>query len=368
VLPDGVRAEADDRLWMQVRSASDVNALRLYQWQFPDGRHAEEAALELQRLLSGATAAPSTRQEPASHLIRTIEAHDSAIRGVAITPDGARAVTASIDGTATLWEIVTGRPLAVLRGHTDSVTAVAIAPDGWRAITGSTDRTAKIWDLDGGRLLSTKIGHSWGVNGVAFSPDGTLAVTGGDDYEIKEWDVATGVLKRAIPKRSLWSRAGHGGTISAIAFAERGRWMITGAGDGTIKVWAMPYCDLVHTLKGHTEPVTAIAVSYDDSRLISASLDATVRTWSTGDWAHRVTFDTNAGRVWAVAALPNRWGVLAALSDGTVKILDASSAETTADLSGKSISRSVTASFAGHGCMVYGVAVSRDGRRAVSAD
>ena len=155
VLPDGVRAEADDQLWMQVRDASDVNALRLYQWKFPDGRHAEEAALELRRLLSGATAAPSARQAPASRLIRMIEAHEMAIRGVAITPDGARAVTASIDGTATLWEIVSGRPLAVLRGHTDNVTAVAIAPDGWRAITGSNDRTAKIWDLDGGRLLST---------------------------------------------------------------------------------------------------------------------------------------------------------------------------------------------------------------------
>jgi WD40 repeat protein len=365
VLPDAVRAEADDRLWMQVRDTRNIDALRLYQWKFPNGRHAEEVDLELRRLLSGETAAPATARGQASLLIRLIEAHESTIRSVALTPDGALAVTASDDGSAKLWETVSGRLVAALRGHTSSVMAVAVAPDGWRAITGSTDRTAKIWDLEGGRLQSTLVGHSWGVAGVAFSPDGALAVTGGDDYAIKVWDVASGALKRTVPKRSLWSRAGHGGTVPAITFAERGRWMITGSGDGTVKVWAMPYCEAVCTLKGHSDAVTALAVSPDDSRVISASLDNTVRTWSIGDWKSGAIFETNGGGVCALAAMPNLWGVVAACRDGTLKILDVAGAE----MIGQSVRKAVTtASFTEHACTIRAVALSLDGRRAVSGD
>lgn len=57
VLPDAMRAEADDRLWMQVRDSRNIDALRLYQWKFPNGRHAEEVDLELRRLLWYSSAA-----------------------------------------------------------------------------------------------------------------------------------------------------------------------------------------------------------------------------------------------------------------------------------------------------------------------
>ena len=40
------------------------------------------------------------------------------MNGVAVTPDGARAVSASFDKTLRVWDLATGESLASLEGHT----------------------------------------------------------------------------------------------------------------------------------------------------------------------------------------------------------------------------------------------------------
>jgi WD40 repeat protein len=68
------------------------------------------------------------------------------VREVAIAPDGSWLATASADGTARIWDPVTGTQRHTLTGHTDAVREVAIAPDGSWLATASADGTARIWD------------------------------------------------------------------------------------------------------------------------------------------------------------------------------------------------------------------------------
>jgi WD40 repeat protein len=61
--------------------------------------------------------------------------------------DGSRIVTAARDNTARIWDAVTGKEIAVLRGHDKGVRSAAFSPDGFRIVTASDDNTARIWDV-----------------------------------------------------------------------------------------------------------------------------------------------------------------------------------------------------------------------------
>jgi len=66
-------------------------------------------------------------------------------------------------------------------GHTGLVFSVAFSPDDSIIATGSTDGTAKIWDALTGRELLTLSSDGGGVTNVAFSPDGSRLATANRD-------------------------------------------------------------------------------------------------------------------------------------------------------------------------------------------
>ena len=50
--------------------------------------------------------------------------------------------------TARAWDLNTGQMLLVFKGHDADIRAVAITPDGKRLVTTSVDKTARVWDFD----------------------------------------------------------------------------------------------------------------------------------------------------------------------------------------------------------------------------
>ncbi len=72
--------------------------------------------------------------------------HDGWVRGVAFSLDGTKIATASIDGTARLWDAATGKPLGPPMEHGGRVTAVAFSPDGSRIAT-ATVGAARLWQV-----------------------------------------------------------------------------------------------------------------------------------------------------------------------------------------------------------------------------
>ena len=108
-----------------------------------------------------------------------------AILQISLSPDEAHAATASWDGTAKVWDVVTGEEIFTLEGHSGEVWAVTFSPDGTRLATASADGTAKIWDAVSGRQLLTLSGHTGVVTGLAFSPDGKRLATAAEDQTVR---------------------------------------------------------------------------------------------------------------------------------------------------------------------------------------
>jgi WD40 repeat protein len=49
----------------------------------------------------------------------------------------------------------TGRELRTLAGHSGYVYGVAVSPDGRRAVSASADKTLQVWDLETGGIVTT---------------------------------------------------------------------------------------------------------------------------------------------------------------------------------------------------------------------
>ncbi len=79
-------------------------------------------------------------------------------------------------------------PVKRLTGHTATVSTVKFSPNGKYLLSASLDGTAKLWDTASWTLLRTLTGHEGDVVPIAFSLDGKLIATGGGDKTIRIWN------------------------------------------------------------------------------------------------------------------------------------------------------------------------------------
>jgi WD40 repeat protein len=130
-------------------------------------------------------------------IIQTFVGPIANIWSMCFSADGAQ-VLAGSDTAARLWETATGTLVRTIGGHTDAVRSVALSPDGTKILTGSLDKTAKLWDKASGALLQTFKDVSF-ILAAAFVRDGTWVWTGSSGFPPKLWDVNTGTIVKTCP-------------------------------------------------------------------------------------------------------------------------------------------------------------------------
>jgi WD40 repeat protein len=247
-------------------------------------------------------------------------------QGLAYSPDGRMLATTSTvedqTGSATgaadvhLWDTETGAPLGTLRGHKDEIIALDFAPDGDKVVSASLDGTARIWDVAGqgsALVLDDRIPARAPpfVVAVAFSPDGNkVATSHSEGGHIRLWDASNGEPLTTLrdeegkPVQGNWSED----------FSPDGT-LFAAPSDDNLYVWEVGTGRVVEHL--NVPGLSQIAFTVDGRRLIGTSGDGVLRVWDTRTWKAEAAIEAGAGDI-QVSPIGNRAATVDA--DGTVRL------------------------------------------------
>ena len=219
--------------------------------------------------------------------IAVMRGHTNDLHSARFSPDNRFIVTASEDGTACVWETKTGKKIAELRGHTGPVYSVAFDSKGKFVVTASADGTVRMWEpsLEG---KAVELGSHVGPIKVAFDPKGRVVTTGSDGF-VRVWEATTGkkVTELRADKQSVFSSALSPNGEFIVTASRRGqledidprpRAVATPPPDTMARLWKANG-ELVGELTDHTMPVYSVAFSPDGNYIVTASKDNTARVW-----------------------------------------------------------------------------------------
>jgi RNA polymerase sigma factor (sigma-70 family) len=211
-------------------------------------------------------------------------------------------------GSRTMLSDLTTRAESDLEPGDSKVIALAFTQDGNTLVGGRSDGQIKVWGVHAQKagLKVTFAGHPGPVESMALSRDGAILVTtSGQNVGI--WPLRDGEGTTVIRFVDVVATAPH-----PIAIAPNGKYYAVctcreqnGAlVDGAVSLVDIGFGGKGQTLKGHTQPIVALAFSPDGDTLASGGWDKTVRLWNTKT-GKLIDILTCPDEVWAVSFSPD---------------------------------------------------------------
>ena len=152
----------------------------------------------------------------------------------------------------------------ILAGHEEAVAGAAFLADG-RLVSADAAGVIRVWDPDAGTEIK-----SWQA--------GPRAVAGLAVHPVRPWIATASETGIDVSDADTGRAVGHVPGSAWVAFSPDGTQLAAGSPGGAA-LWETTGWARVHELSGHGRGTLSGAYSPDGSRLVTSSLDRTVRTW-----------------------------------------------------------------------------------------
>lgn len=148
-------------------------------------------------------------------------------------------------------------------------------------ISGSVDGFIEVWNFTTGKIrkdLKYQATDNFmmmenAVLSMTFSRDSEMLATGSQEGQIKVWRILTGQCLRRFDKA-------HTKGVTALQFSRDNSQVLSASFDYTIRLHGLKSGKMLKEFKGHTSFVNECAFTVDGHSIISGSSDGTVKVWS----------------------------------------------------------------------------------------
>ena len=249
--------------------------------------------------------------------------------------DGRQLVSASVDGTARLWDVNSGQNTQTLAYHENKVYDAAVNEAGTQAVTVSSDKKIAVWDLRnssqpmivngddtresitccdfsndqksvitatfGGRVVIldletqevrvdydimclqpdlTEDNMCYGLSSVKNHPEGGNIFVLSSGVGIPNVISYEGHHDEPLHRLATVAKYfGHKGPIRACEFSPNNSKMLSCAADHSMRVWSNDTFQTMKVLQGHTDLCTS-GIWLNENTIVSGSWDCKILLWN----------------------------------------------------------------------------------------
>jgi len=296
------------------------------------------------------------------------------------------------DRMVIVWCATSAKVVAALPGHASPATSLDFSTDGL-LLSSSSDETLMVWSVEGvdenDLVLSLGPPHHtrWrGSTPVTAAPDDMNRITvleaGGvhRQSDVESAHVTTlklsqdcshvvyGTQAGTVKTYSIFSSfvqlvGSHKGTVTSVAVTRDNSRVVSGGVDCTVRVFSKKGVDIV--CSGHLQAVRDVRIFEDDTKVLSCSLNGMLKVWNilTGSLLLDISSSCTSHAT-CLDVVDGQYGALAAVSGvgGVVRVVDLSSGACLAEVGQGSGMQSIPEPQSGAVCPVRVAKFSPDGR------
>ncbi|XP_066590133.1 superkiller complex protein 8 [Prorops nasuta] len=248
------------------------------------------------------------QRDKSLHLKHKLTGHALGVVSVAVSSDGAKCASSSLDSSLKLWNLEDGELISSIGVGPVEIWTVVFSPDDKFIVSGSHAGKIHLYGTESGKQeqsLDTRGGKF--TLSVACSPDGKYIASGAIDGIINIFDVTYGKVLRTLE--------GHAMPIRSLCFSPDSQLLLTASDDGHMKLYDVKDATVVGTMSGHGSWVLGVAFSPDGQNFVSASSDTTVKVWEVAKRQCLHTFREHTDQVWAVKYHAEKNHMIASVSE-----------------------------------------------------
>lgn len=203
------------------------------------------------------------------------------VRGLDLAPDGQAIVVSS--GFVTQVQPTQPGKAAIKLSHPQAIQQSLISRNGQIIATISSDRYVRLWNRTTGNLVALWQA-STAIRRLRLSPDGSMVAITNSQRQVMLWkpDTSQSWLVWQPPTQMEDSIP-----LSEIAFSQDGQTLVVTQPTlvehtwrQKIQLWDVAQQRTIAQWQAHTQPIHQIAWSLDDTLVVTAAADGSVRLWS----------------------------------------------------------------------------------------